>query len=139
MSQQPRNAKGKGKGGRDVLVSKALSHLLRHAAEKEGVKMDSQGYANVADVVCARCPLRKEGCQKEDVNQIAQWPVCRTARMEKNQITADNLLGDFERCFLVGQEALCAVAYPLCGGGTGHPCHDGVDNDRREARRRSDA
>lgn len=53
---QPRNAKGKGKGGRDVLVSKALSHLLRHAAEKEGIKMDSQGYANVADVVCARYP-----------------------------------------------------------------------------------
>jgi 2'-phosphotransferase len=29
-----------------------LSLLLRHAAEKEGVKMNAQGYANVADVVC---------------------------------------------------------------------------------------
>jgi RNA:NAD 2'-phosphotransferase (TPT1/KptA family) len=36
---------------RDVAVSKALSYLLRHAAEKEGLKMNSQGYANVADVV----------------------------------------------------------------------------------------
>lgn len=36
---------------RDVQVSKALSHLLRHAAEKEGVKMTAQGYANVSDVV----------------------------------------------------------------------------------------
>jgi 2'-phosphotransferase len=35
-----------------VQVSKALSLLLRHAAEKEGVKMNAQGYANVADVVC---------------------------------------------------------------------------------------
>lgn len=37
---------------RDVAVSKALSYLLRHAAEREGLKMNSQGYANVADVVC---------------------------------------------------------------------------------------
>jgi 2'-phosphotransferase len=35
-----------------VAVSKALSYVLRHAAEKEGVKIDSQGYANVADLVC---------------------------------------------------------------------------------------
>ncbi|KAL1846550.1 tRNA 2'-phosphotransferase [Paecilomyces lecythidis] len=36
---------------RDVTVSKALSYLLRHAAEREGLKMNSQGYANVADVL----------------------------------------------------------------------------------------
>ena len=48
MGQQRR---GKPSGGRDVTVSKALSLLLRHAAEKEGLKLDSQGYANVADVV----------------------------------------------------------------------------------------
>ncbi|KAE8349859.1 KptA family-domain-containing protein [Aspergillus coremiiformis] len=41
-------------GGRDVTVSKALSLLLRHAAEKEGLKMDAQGYANVADVLAWR-------------------------------------------------------------------------------------
>lgn len=36
---------------RDVSISKALSYVLRHAAEKEGVKIDSQGYANVAELV----------------------------------------------------------------------------------------
>ncbi|PYI07307.1 hypothetical protein BO78DRAFT_341864 [Aspergillus sclerotiicarbonarius CBS 121057] len=39
---------------RAVTVSKALSLLLRHAAEKEGLKMDAQGYANVADVLAWR-------------------------------------------------------------------------------------
>ena len=54
MGQQGRDRRGGGRGGgqsRDVQVSKALSLLLRHAAEKEGVKMNAQGYANVADVV----------------------------------------------------------------------------------------
>lgn len=54
MGQQGRERRGGGRGGgqsRDVQVSKALSLLLRHAAEKEGVKMNAQGYANVADVV----------------------------------------------------------------------------------------
>lgn len=32
-------------------MSKALSYILRHAAEREGLKMNAQGYANVADVV----------------------------------------------------------------------------------------
>ncbi|KAI9758340.1 MAG: hypothetical protein M4579_003079 [Chaenotheca gracillima] len=40
---------------REVTVSKALSWLLRHGLQKEGIKMDSQGYANVADVVRS-CP-----------------------------------------------------------------------------------
>ncbi|PWY73819.1 hypothetical protein BO94DRAFT_538864 [Aspergillus sclerotioniger CBS 115572] len=39
---------------RAVTVSKALSLLLRHAAEKEGLKIDAQGYANVADVLSWR-------------------------------------------------------------------------------------
>lgn len=59
MGQQGKDRRGGGRGGgrgqgqsRDVQVSKALSLLLRHAAEKEGVKMNAQGYANVADVVC---------------------------------------------------------------------------------------
>lgn len=47
--------RGHGPGGssRDVQISKALSLLLRHAAEKEGLKMNAQGYASVADVVSA--------------------------------------------------------------------------------------
>lgn len=36
---------------RDVLVSKALSRLLRHSAEKEGLKLDEAGYINLKDVV----------------------------------------------------------------------------------------
>ena len=44
--------RGRPKGGREVTVSKAVSYLLRHGAEKEGLKMNAQGYANVADVVC---------------------------------------------------------------------------------------
>ncbi|KAL4791942.1 KptA family-domain-containing protein [Aspergillus venezuelensis] len=53
---------GGGKGGgrdrkpptREVTVSKALSFLLRHGAEKEGLKIDARGYANVADVLAWR-------------------------------------------------------------------------------------
>lgn len=55
MSQRKGQGQGKGKGrpspSRDVSVSKALSLLLRHAAQKEGLEMNAQGYANVADVV----------------------------------------------------------------------------------------
>ncbi|KAL4962313.1 tRNA 2'-phosphotransferase [Aspergillus stella-maris] len=39
---------------REVTVSKALSFLLRHGAEKEGLKIDARGYANVADVLAWR-------------------------------------------------------------------------------------
>lgn len=34
-----------------MTVSKTLSYLLRHAADREGLRMNAQGYANVADVV----------------------------------------------------------------------------------------
>lgn len=57
--------RGRGKGGRggkagggggkpqnqDVLISKALSKLLRHAAGDAGVKLDSEGYARLDEVV----------------------------------------------------------------------------------------
>ncbi|KAL2868038.1 tRNA 2'-phosphotransferase [Aspergillus lucknowensis] len=46
---------GGGRGsGREVAISKALSYALRHAAEREGLKIDSQGYVNVADVLAWR-------------------------------------------------------------------------------------
>ncbi|PGH08385.1 hypothetical protein GX51_01211 [Blastomyces parvus] len=56
----PRRGRDHGRGerrsepGREVVVSKALSFILRHAAEREGVKIDSHGYANVADVLAWR-------------------------------------------------------------------------------------
>ncbi|KAJ5789548.1 uncharacterized protein N7518_006559 [Penicillium psychrosexuale] len=47
-----KRGRGHGQGqSRDVQVSKALSLLLRHAAEKEGLKMNAQGYASVPDVL----------------------------------------------------------------------------------------
>ncbi|KAG0158935.1 hypothetical protein PDIDSM_6455 [Penicillium digitatum] len=47
-----KRGRGQGQGqSRDVQVSKALSLLLRHAAEKEGLKMNVQGYASVTDVL----------------------------------------------------------------------------------------
>ncbi|KAJ5581925.1 hypothetical protein N7535_000545 [Penicillium sp. DV-2018c] len=53
-SQGNKDKRGRGRGqgqSRDVQVSKALSLLLRHAAEKEGLKMNAQGYASVPDVL----------------------------------------------------------------------------------------
>jgi hypothetical protein len=37
--------------GRETEVSKALSKLLRHAAEEQGIKLDSEGYAPLEQVV----------------------------------------------------------------------------------------
>ncbi|OAX78510.1 hypothetical protein ACJ72_07180 [Emergomyces africanus] len=59
---RPRRGRDRGRGlgegrsepSREVAVSKALSYILRHAAEREGVKIDSHGYANVADVLAWR-------------------------------------------------------------------------------------
>lgn len=45
---------GKAEGGsmnREVAISKALSKLLRHAAEDVGLKLDSEGYAHLDEVV----------------------------------------------------------------------------------------
>ncbi|THY12360.1 hypothetical protein D6D01_08626 [Aureobasidium pullulans] len=45
---------GRGRGGpmpREVQVSKALSKLLRHSAEKEGLQLDEAGYINLKDVL----------------------------------------------------------------------------------------
>ncbi|KAI4715307.1 hypothetical protein E4T48_08512 [Aureobasidium sp. EXF-10727] len=45
---------GRGRGGpmpREVQVSKALSKLLRHSAEKEGLQLDAAGYINLKDVL----------------------------------------------------------------------------------------
>jgi RNA:NAD 2'-phosphotransferase (TPT1/KptA family) len=57
MPGKDRRPRSQGQGqSRDVQVSKALSLLLRHAAEKEGLKMNEQGYASVTDVVCFITP-----------------------------------------------------------------------------------
>jgi RNA 2'-phosphotransferase, Tpt1 / KptA family len=73
--------RGKGRGGksgggsgggvmnREVAVSKALSKLLRHAAEDVGLKLDAEGYARLDDVVSTSTiylPLSESGpCKKK--------------------------------------------------------------------------
>ncbi|KAL8796843.1 MAG: hypothetical protein Q9195_000926 [Heterodermia aff. obscurata] len=51
-------SKDKGSGNssepRDVQISKAMSWLLRHGAKGEGIKMDANGYINVADLMAWR-------------------------------------------------------------------------------------
>ena len=49
---------GRGKAGgrkkpqsREVSISKALSFLLRHGADRVGIPVDEGGWANVQDVV----------------------------------------------------------------------------------------
>lgn len=44
-------AGGKGEMNREVAVSKALSKLLRHAAEDEGLALDNEGFARLDQVV----------------------------------------------------------------------------------------
>ncbi|KAK0772820.1 tRNA 2'-phosphotransferase [Friedmanniomyces endolithicus] len=57
----PRGGRGGGGGGgnraplpRDVQVSKKISWLLRHGAEKEGLQLDSHGFLNVQVVLSNR-------------------------------------------------------------------------------------
>jgi hypothetical protein len=49
----PRGSGGKA-GNREVAVSKALSKLLRHAAEDEGLALDAEGFARLDQVVSLR-------------------------------------------------------------------------------------
>jgi 2'-phosphotransferase len=51
-----RGSRGGGRGGgrggsREVMISKALSKLLRHAAEDEGLVLDGEGFGRLDQVV----------------------------------------------------------------------------------------
>ncbi|KAK3713016.1 tRNA 2'-phosphotransferase [Vermiconidia calcicola] len=51
-----RGGRGGGRGGREPLprsvqVSKKLSYLLRHGAEKEGLELDASGFVNVQEIL----------------------------------------------------------------------------------------
>lgn len=46
--------RGGGGMSREVVISKALSKLLRHAAEEAGLKLDAEGYAQLDEVVSHR-------------------------------------------------------------------------------------
>ncbi|MCJ1401168.1 hypothetical protein MMC11_004380 [Xylographa trunciseda] len=52
----PRRGGGSGAASRaplsrEVMISKKVSYVLRHGAEKEGLKLDRNGYANCADLL----------------------------------------------------------------------------------------
>lgn len=59
MSSQTQQRGGSVQGGRgrgrlddsNTKISKALSYILRHGAESEGLKLRGDGYANVAELV----------------------------------------------------------------------------------------
>jgi 2'-phosphotransferase len=51
MPRNDRGTRGGSGGNREVQISKALSWLLRHGAEKEGLKLGSGGFLNLKDVV----------------------------------------------------------------------------------------
>ncbi|KAJ5083182.1 hypothetical protein N7456_012609 [Penicillium angulare] len=72
--EKDRRPRGQNRGGgqsRDVQISKALSLLLRHAAEKEGLKINAQGYANVTDVLQWR-KLKSIKCSFDEIKHAVE-------------------------------------------------------------------
>ncbi|QIW95515.1 hypothetical protein AMS68_001033 [Peltaster fructicola] len=66
--------RGSGRGGpipREVQVSKTLSKLLRHNAEKEGLTLSADGYVNLASVLASRT-LKSLKVSFEEVLQIVK-------------------------------------------------------------------
>lgn len=47
--------RGKSDESRETGISKAMSYVLRHGAQKEGLRLDERGYADVADLVSFVC------------------------------------------------------------------------------------
>lgn len=81
MGQGQKESRGKRSRGqgqsREVQISKAMSLLLRHAAEKEGLKMNAQGYANVADVVSPSIPTEHQS--GKTISLLTSHPSCNGA------------------------------------------------------------
>lgn len=54
-SSGPGSGSGKNRGDaqneRETTISKAMSFVLRHGAQKEGVGIDERGYVNVGELV----------------------------------------------------------------------------------------
>lgn len=60
---------GAGRGAsenREVLISKALSKLLRHAADEAGLKLDAEGFAPLDEVVSQNRPSRSSRIQSRN-------------------------------------------------------------------------
>lgn len=56
---------------RDIRISKALSKLLRHSAQTEGLKIDSDGYVNLNDVLNHRF-IKSNHATIEDIKRIVE-------------------------------------------------------------------
>jgi 2'-phosphotransferase len=69
--QDRRSKRGRGDGGREVTVSKALSWLLRHGAVKEGVTMDAQGYV-ACDELLRWHKLKALGLGMEELVRVVE-------------------------------------------------------------------
>jgi RNA:NAD 2'-phosphotransferase (TPT1/KptA family) len=61
MTDAAAKRRGRGPMTPDVRISKALSYTLRHGAEKEGLKLRSDGYANVKELVGFYAQRQKGG------------------------------------------------------------------------------
>ena len=53
-------------GKRDTQISKALSYLLRHAAMKENLVIDSNGYTSVKGLL-SHNRLKTHKCTQDDI------------------------------------------------------------------------
>ncbi|KAI0179979.1 KptA family-domain-containing protein [Hypoxylon sp. FL1284] len=91
-----RGGRGGGKGGRgggqdrDVLISKALSSLLRHQADNAGIKLDGEGYAPL-DKVMQWQRIRSLNATFEEIRQaVADNAKQRFAMKPKDPAAADN-------------------------------------------------
>ncbi|RDA84526.1 hypothetical protein CP532_1510 [Ophiocordyceps camponoti-leonardi (nom. inval.)] len=56
---------------RDTQISRALSRLLRHQAEKAGIKLDSEGFAPLNEVL-AWGPIRSLGVTVDDIQRVVE-------------------------------------------------------------------
>lgn len=56
---------------RDVLISKALSYLLRHGANKEKLNIDDQGYVNISDILSHQ-RLKSFKTTRDDLDRIVR-------------------------------------------------------------------
>ncbi|KAN0068785.1 RNA 2'-phosphotransferase, Tpt1 / KptA family domain containing protein [Elaphomyces granulatus] len=87
-------ARSKPEAGRGIAISKALSLLLRHAAEKEGVKINAEGYANVADVLAWRKIRSLQATFPEILDTIAASDKKRFALLYRPSTLGDNERGN---------------------------------------------
>lgn len=56
-------------GDRDTRISKALSYLLRHNAEKEGLSMQTDGYVNL-DEILGHASISRWSSTREDIVRV---------------------------------------------------------------------